>query len=84
MNNYQCKKCGKFIKADSQALKIKSKICKSNNNLPHVWDYLGEIGDTKYQCKECRKRISSLSKPLSGTPGTCPNAKNLCHDWHEV
>ena len=75
MQNFQCKKCGILIQANSTPP-------STNNGCPkggsHDWYDLGTVGTKNYQCKNCGTLIQANSTPPSVG---CPKGY---HDWYEL
>jgi len=74
MKNYQCKKCGTLIQANS---------CPSISGCPagstHSWVILGDVGSKNFQCKKCGTLVKADSCPsISGCP------KGSTHSWTKL
>jgi rubredoxin len=71
MKNYQCKKCGTLLQANSPP---SSSGCPKSSL--HQWTNLGDTGDKNYQCKKCGTLLQANSPPPSSG---CPQAS--LHQW---
>jgi len=74
MRNYQCKKCGTLVRANSQP---SSSGCPAGSF--HQWTNLGDTGEKQYQCKKCGTLIQSKSTPSSSG---CPQSS--FHQWTKL
>jgi predicted nucleic acid-binding Zn-ribbon protein len=74
MKNYQCKKCGTLIQANSSPT---NSGCPSGST--HSWTNLGDVGDKNYQCSKCGTLVKASSSPSSSG---CPKAS--FHSWTKL
>ena len=74
MNNYQCKKCGTLVQANSTP---STSGCPKGGS--HSWTNLGKVGDKTYQCKKCGTLVKADSTP--STSG-CPSGSS--HSWNRL
>lgn len=71
MRNYQCRKCGTLLVANSSPSNLG---CPKGSS--HHWTNLGETGDKNYQCKKCGTLIKARVSP---TNLGCPQGAS--HQW---
>jgi len=71
MRNYQCRKCGTVIQANTPP---NSSGCPKGSL--HQWTNLGVSGNKNYQCKKCGTVIKADATPNSSG---CPQGS--LHQW---
>jgi hypothetical protein len=93
MINWNCAWCCKIIQRSEEPGRGRcrgsyknttaaGKDHRENNNSPHSWYELGNVGNRKFECSHCQVVIDSEDEPRHGT---CDGGDRLgWHSWREL
>lgn len=83
---YDCTSCGKVIAASNVPDGGKCPNQTESSRTGHLWEKLGQMGDTQYTCYFCSASIATNSRPERGKCQESPKKDEMSgygHQWEE-